>query len=92
MRHRLVVHVAVVLVALIAGMVLAELGSRRRSPRRHPSAQDAGLLAATSTFMDNFKMFADRIKKASGGRLEIETLPAGAMVPAFEVVDATIAG
>jgi len=41
------------------------------------------------TLYDNFTMFADRVAKLSGGRLKIETLPAGTIVPAFEVLDAT---
>ncbi len=44
---------------------------------------------AALTLFDNFKMFAERVEKMSGGRLKIETLPAGAVVPAFEVLDAT---
>ena len=44
------------------------------------------------TIFDNFKMFADKVKKMSGGRLEIETLPAGAIVAAFDVLDATARG
>ena len=93
MRNRLVVHVAVVLVALIAGMALAEL--RRPTPVTAQAPIKLKMQASwppTSMFMDNFRMFADRIKKASGGRLEVETLPAGAIVPAFEVVDATDRG
>jgi len=35
---------------------------------------------------------ADRVEKASGGRLKVEALPGGAIVPAFEVVDATHKG
>ena len=37
-------------------------------------------------------VFAERIEKASGGRLKIEALPTGTIVPAFEVVDATNRG
>ena len=44
---------------------------------------------ASLTLFDNFKMFAERVDKLSAGRLKIETLPAGAIVPAFEVLDAT---
>ncbi len=93
MRNRLMIHVAVVLAALITGMALAEL--RRPTPATAQAPIKLKMQASwppTSMFMDNFKMFAERIKKASGGRLEIETLPAGAIVPAFEVVDATHRG
>jgi TRAP-type mannitol/chloroaromatic compound transport system substrate-binding protein len=47
---------------------------------------------AALTLYDNFKMFAERVEKISGGRLKVETLPAGAIVPAFEVLDATNKG
>jgi len=42
----------------------------------------------SSMIFDNLKYFADRVKVMSGGRLEIEVLPAGTVVPAFEVLDA----
>jgi len=44
------------------------------------------------TLFDNFKEFADEVEKMSAGRLKIETLPAGAVVPAFEVYDAVSRG
>ncbi|KKL68280.1 hypothetical protein LCGC14_2126540, partial [marine sediment metagenome] len=44
---------------------------------------------AGSSLFDNFKMFTAQVKKMSGGRLEIEALPAGAIVGALEVLDAT---
>jgi TRAP-type mannitol/chloroaromatic compound transport system substrate-binding protein len=47
---------------------------------------------AGSLLYENFKMFAERVDKMSGGRLKIETLPAGAIVAAFEVLDATSKG
>ena len=34
-------------------------------------------------------MWADRVDKLSGGSLKIEAMPAGQVVPAFEVLDAT---
>jgi len=40
------------------------------------------------TLYDNFTMFAERVNKLSAGRLKIETLPAGAIVPPFELLDA----
>jgi TRAP-type mannitol/chloroaromatic compound transport system substrate-binding protein len=44
---------------------------------------------AALTLFDNFKMFGEKVEKLTGGRVKIETLPAGAIVPAFEVLDAT---
>jgi TRAP-type mannitol/chloroaromatic compound transport system substrate-binding protein len=44
---------------------------------------------AALTLYDNFTLFADMVGKMSGGSLKIETMPAGQIVPAFEVLDAT---
>src|SRR5919204_929314 len=41
------------------------------------------------TLYDNFTFFAERVSKISGGTLKIEAMPAGQVVPAFEVLDAT---
>lgn len=92
MARRIVVT-AMVLAAFLAGMVLMT-----HRPDGQATAQAPRVLKmqaswpAASSFMDNFKMFAARVERASAGRLKIETLPAGAIVPAFEVVDATHTG
>jgi TRAP-type mannitol/chloroaromatic compound transport system substrate-binding protein len=44
---------------------------------------------ASLTLQDNFKMFADRVDKLTGGSLKIEVLAAGQIVPPFEILDAT---
>lgn len=44
---------------------------------------------ASTTIFDNFKWWSERVKVMSGGRLEIAISPPGAIVPAFEVLDAT---
>jgi TRAP-type mannitol/chloroaromatic compound transport system substrate-binding protein len=44
---------------------------------------------ASLTIFDHLKFVAERVDKLSGGTLKIEPLPAGAVVPAFEVLDAT---
>jgi TRAP-type mannitol/chloroaromatic compound transport system substrate-binding protein len=41
------------------------------------------------TLQDNFKYFGERVEKMTGGALKIETMPAGQVVPAFEILDAT---
>jgi TRAP-type mannitol/chloroaromatic compound transport system substrate-binding protein len=43
---------------------------------------------ASLTLQDNFTMFADRVGKLSNGSLKIDAMPAGQVVPAFEVLDA----
>ncbi len=47
---------------------------------------------AALTLYENFVMFAERVEKLSGGELKIKTMPAGQVVPAFEVLDATARG
>ena len=44
---------------------------------------------ASLTLFDHLKLVAERVDKLSGGTLKIEPLPAGTIVPAFEVLDAT---
>jgi len=44
---------------------------------------------ASLTLYENFTYFADRVSKMSGGTLKIDAMPAGQVVPAFEVLDAT---
>ena len=44
---------------------------------------------ASLTLYENFTYFVDRVTKISGGSLKIEAMPAGQVVPAFEVLDAT---
>src|SRR5919109_936050 len=43
----------------------------------------------TVTAWDNFRFIAERLDKTTGGAIKIETLSAGQIVPAFEVLDAT---
>lgn len=47
---------------------------------------------ATSLFFENSQYFAGRVKAMSGGRLQIEMLPPGAVVPPFEILDAVHKG
>jgi TRAP-type mannitol/chloroaromatic compound transport system substrate-binding protein len=47
---------------------------------------------ASSLMYENSKFFAERVKALSGGRLQIEILPPGAVVPPFEVLDAVHKG
>ena len=44
---------------------------------------------ASLTLYENFTFFAERVGKMSGGTLKINAMPAGQVVPAFEVLDAT---
>ena len=44
---------------------------------------------ASLTIYENLTFFAERVSKLSGGTLKIEPMPAGQVVPPFEVLDAT---
>lgn len=44
---------------------------------------------SSTKFYGGFEMFMERVKTLSNGRLEIEGYPGGAIVPSFEVLDAT---
>src|ERR687884_121266 len=41
------------------------------------------------TLYENFTYFAERLGKVSNGTLKVDAMPAGQVVPAFEVLDAT---
>jgi TRAP-type mannitol/chloroaromatic compound transport system substrate-binding protein len=43
----------------------------------------------SSSLQENFVFFGQRVDKLTGGQLKIETMSAGQIVPAFEVLDAT---
>ena len=44
---------------------------------------------ASLTLQDNFRFFADRMDKLTGGQVKIEALAAGQIVPGCEILDAT---
>src|SRR5688500_386907 len=44
---------------------------------------------ASLTLQENFKLFAERLEKLTGGSVKIDALAAGQVVPAFEILDAT---
>lgn len=75
----LAVGMAAALLAAGASPTLAQTPQKLRVQASFP---------ASSVIMDGFKLWTDRVKTMSGGRLEIDGLPAGTVVPAFEVLDA----
>ena len=44
---------------------------------------------ASNTLQEHFKTFAERVDKLTAGSVKIEAMPAGQIVPPFEVLDAT---
>ena len=46
----------------------------------------------STNIYESYRLWAERVKLLSGGRLDIEISPPGSIVPAFEVLDATHKG
>ncbi|HKQ28368.1 MAG TPA: C4-dicarboxylate ABC transporter, partial [Burkholderiales bacterium] len=44
---------------------------------------------ASNTLQEHFKIFAERTEKLTQGSIRVDAMPAGQVVPAFEVLDAT---
>src|SRR5690349_21364140 len=81
-------HAALSGAIMLAGLLYG-IGAQAQAPK---TLTMQASWPASSTFMDNFNQFAEWVGKTTGGRLQIKTLPAGAIVPAFEVTDATHKG
>jgi TRAP-type mannitol/chloroaromatic compound transport system substrate-binding protein len=73
--------------ALGLGLAMSLAGSAAAQQPRVLKMQSSW--PASLTLQENFVMFAERVEKLSGGTLKIEVMPAGQVVPAFEVLDAT---
>ena len=69
--------------ALVAAPASAQAVTRLKIQTAVPSS---------SIYFDLMKRFADRVDKMSNGRLKMEMLPDGAVVAAFEIVDAVDKG
>ena len=83
---RRVAPVAVVLALLVA--VAAGLGQAQSTTTLKVQAA----WPPASMLFDSSKHFVERVGKLSGGRLKIEMLPSGAVVPPFESLEATARG
>ena len=78
------------LFALVAGAALAvslAVGPQSASAQTKVLKFQA-TWPASLTLYENFTFWADRVNKLSAGALKIETMPAGQVVGAFEVLDA----
>lgn len=78
---------AATLLATGASLPLREAAAQQRFTLKMQTAWPTA-----SQLYESLKVFADRVDKMSAGRLKVEALPAGAVVPAFEVLDATHKG
>jgi TRAP-type mannitol/chloroaromatic compound transport system substrate-binding protein len=74
--------IALALVALVLG--IGATGASAQTTLKMQASWPASL-----TIFDQFKWIAERTEKLSNGSLKIEPLPAGTVVGAFEVLDAT---
>jgi TRAP-type mannitol/chloroaromatic compound transport system substrate-binding protein len=89
LRAAIVVTVLVALAAFLGGTYSAPTPATAQAPIRW-KVQSAW--PPTSIVQDAAKLLVETIEKTSGGRLKMELLPAGAIVPAFEVQDAVNRG
>ena len=80
---------SVALLAFLAGTYSAPAPATAQAPIRW-KVQTAW--PPTSIVQDGAKLLMETIEKTSGGRIKIELLPAGAIVPAFEIQDAVNRG
>ena len=79
---------AAVVVAVLAAVAFAGPALAQQSPPPRVLKMQSAV-PASSTTQDAFRFFADRVDKLTGGQLKIEALPGGAIVPPFEILDAT---
>lgn len=73
------------IVASLVGVVLLAV-SGAASAQQKIRMQTA--VPSASIYFELLQRYAERVKAMSAGRLEIEVLPDGAIVPAFEILDA----
>jgi TRAP-type mannitol/chloroaromatic compound transport system substrate-binding protein len=76
---------------IISLLIVASQSQAQTQPRPIVWKVQASFPGASLLF-ENLKLFAERVEKMSGGRLKIEALPSGAIVGAFEVLDAANRG
>ena len=76
--------------SLVAAVALVAASGVAQAQQYKARVQTA--VPAASIYFELLKRFADRVDKMSGGRLKMEMLPDGAVVPAFEILDAVDKG
>ena len=69
-------------VALVAGSVHAQTAAQPVKIRIQAAVPSA------SIYFELLKKMGDRVDRMSAGRVKMEILPDGAIVPAFEILDA----
>ncbi|WP_176721858.1 hypothetical protein [Bradyrhizobium sp. LMTR 3] len=88
--HDMLRRASTMLAAVTLGFVTALTGPVQAQTTEKPLVlKGQSTHPASSNFHLIFKLWAETVEKMTAGRLKIETLPAGAIVPPFEVFDAT---
>jgi TRAP-type mannitol/chloroaromatic compound transport system substrate-binding protein len=75
-------------IAVAASALAFAFGAQAQAPAPK-SLKMQSTWPASNTLQEHFKMFADRVDKLTQGGIKIEAMPAGQIVPPFEVLDAT---
>jgi TRAP-type mannitol/chloroaromatic compound transport system substrate-binding protein len=88
-RSAIALALALALLAFLAGSYSVPTPATAQAPTRW-KVQSAW--PPTSIVQDAAKLLVEMIEKNAGGRLKIELLPAGAIVPPFEIQDAVNRG
>jgi TRAP-type mannitol/chloroaromatic compound transport system substrate-binding protein len=88
-RTSIALVIVVAIVAYTAGVYTAPMPATAQAPIKW-KVQSAW--PPTSIVQDAAKLLVETIQKTSGGRLQIELSPAGAVVPPFEIQDAVSRG
>ena len=81
-----------ILKAALAGLAAAFVagGAAAQQPAAGPkNLKFQSTWPASLTLQDNFKYFAEKMDKLTGGQVKIEAMAAGQIVPPFEILDAT---
>ena len=89
LKSAIALGLALALLAFLAGSYSAPTPATAQAPIKW-KVQSAW--PPTSIVQDAAKLLVEMIEKNSGGRLKMELLPAGAIVPAFEIQDAVNRG
>src|SRR4051812_10290627 len=77
-------------VAVLSGVLLSMAAHAQQAQPIKMRIQTA--VPSASIYFELLKKFGDRVDKMSAGRLKMEILPDGAIVPAFEILDAVDKG
>src|SRR5467141_4811852 len=80
---------SLIAVAVAAAFAVAAGAQQQAAPTGVKNFKFQSTWPASLTLQDNFKMFAERVDKLTGGQVKIEALAAGQIVPPFEILDAT---